>query len=491
MKQNPNSLQAVLETISNFFSDLSQIPEFPLYAFGGFLIICTLIVVGLISYFNKKNKPSSTRIDLKTVKPVKQVSQSRAPLKAFEEKENITRKKPEASKAKPKEKPKQTAVKASEPATQKLDKKPVKEPIKVTPKPVSDQAKKPTIEAKPKPEKVSKLKEKPEESPPEKPKAPSTPDEVTRIKSDTRSGWLGRLKTGLSKTRANLGSGIKELFSGKDKIDADTLENLHEILFKSDLGIETADILIDHLKNELKTQKLENPTEDQIKTILKAKISEIVEAPSKEPFKFQPNSPTVILIVGVNGVGKTTSIGKLAARFLSEEKKIILGAADTFRAAAIDQLKVWGDRLNVRVVHNKPNSDPAAVVFDSVKSAKSANADVLLIDTAGRLHNKKELMNELEKINRVIDREIPGAPHETWLVVDSTTGQNAHMQIKAFREVVNLTGLIVTKLDGTAKGGVVVGACQQHKLPIRYIGVGEKAEDLREFSGKDFADMML
>jgi fused signal recognition particle receptor len=216
-----------------------------------------------------------------------------------------------------------------------------------------------------------------------------------------------------------------------------------------------------------------------------------MEASNQTPLKKPTEGPWVILVVGVNGVGKTTSIGKLAARFLSEDKKVLLAAADTYRAAAIDQLQVWGERLGVDVIAHKQGSDPAAVAYDAVKAAIARNSDVLLIDTAGRLHSKNDLMKELQKIYKVIGKDLPGAPHESWLVVDATTGQNAVQQVKAFTEVASLTGLISTKLDGTAKGGVLIGISDTFKLPIRYVGVGEKATDLHEFKAADYVDSLF
>jgi fused signal recognition particle receptor len=224
---------------------------------------------------------------------------------------------------------------------------------------------------------------------------------------------------------------------------------------------------------------------------LKEKASVIMDEAQKVSLRKPEKGPWVILVVGVNGVGKTTSIGKLAAHFLASDKKVLLAAADTFRAAAIEQLSVWGERLGVDVIKHQAGSDPAAVAYDAVKAAMARDTDVLLIDTAGRLHAKAELMAELGKINRIIGRDLPGAPHETWLVVDATTGQNAVQQVKAFKEVVDLTGIIVTKLDGTAKGGVLIGITDQFGIPIRYIGVGEKAADLRLFQSGEYVESLF
>ena len=305
-------------------------------------------------------------------------------------------------------------------------------------------------------------------------------DTTTDPKEDD---WAERLFLGLGKTRDQLTNNIASLFKGK-KIDSELLEKLHELLFKADIGPTTADYLTDLVEKNFGTSS-SAPEWGEVRAFLSKEI-EIILTPERNTV-VPPNGPQVVLVVGVNGVGKTTSIGKLAASYLSDNKRVLLCAADTFRAAAIDQLKVWADRLGIEVIYHKQGSDPAAVAFDSVKAAVSRDADLLLIDTAGRLHNKKDLMEELHKIKRVICKDLPEAPHETWLVVDATSGQNVFQQIRSFNEVVNITGLVVTKLDGTAKGGVIIGAAKEFGLPIRYIGVGEKAEDLRAFSPKDFA----
>ena len=320
-----------------------------------------------------------------------------------------------------------------------------------------------------------------------------TPKEIAKdiaeIRATDQISWLSRLKQGLSKTRHQLIDNLGTLFSGKAKLDDELLEQIHEILFRSDLGVETADSLIEHLKSQLGSQS-EGISIDDVRIHLRNKIRDILQE-VEQPFDIEKHHPHVILIIGVNGVGKTTSIGKLAAHFMAAEKSVVLGAADTFRAAAIDQLNVWAERIGCEIIKHQAGSDPASVAFDTVKAAVSRKKDMVLIDTAGRLHNKRELMDELGKIRRVISRDIPDAPHETWLVIDATTGQNAIQQIKAFTEVAPLTGLIVTKLDGTAKGGVVISAAEKFKLPIRYIGVGEKAADLRPFRAAEFAESIL
>lgn len=316
----------------------------------------------------------------------------------------------------------------------------------------------------------------------------SRPD-VEEIRRIDAASWRARLTAGLSRTRDSLRGSLKTIFGLKTRIDANMLENLHEALYRADIGVATAGKLVDHVRQNI--QQEEAASWEVVATRLKEQAGTILDVPQKIPLRQPTSGPWVILVVGVNGVGKTTTIGKLAAHFLAADKKVLLAAADTFRAAAIEQLTVWGDRLGVDVIKHQAGSDPAAVAYDAVKAAMSRGTDVLLIDTAGRLHAKGELMAELGKINRIIGRDLPGAPHETWLVVDATTGQNAVQQVKAFKEVVDLTGLVVTKLDGTAKGGVLIGITDQFGLPIRYVGVGEKASDLRPFITSEYVDSLF
>lgn len=313
------------------------------------------------------------------------------------------------------------------------------------------------------------------------------PADVKEVLSLDDRGWLSKLRDGLSKTREQL-LGSLNFLRGTKKIDEATLEKLHAALYKSDIGVEATDYLIEQVRERV--GKNEETSWDEFQVVLKDEITKILTV-SDQPINEPEDGPFVILIVGVNGVGKTTTIGKLAAHYLAEERTVLLAAADTFRAAAIDQLKVWGERLGVEVIAHQQGGDPAAVAFDAVKAAKARKADVLLVDTAGRLHNKQELMDELAKINRVLGKDLAGAPHEVWLVIDATTGQNALQQAKAFKDCVEVSGVVVTKLDGTAKGGVLVGVCAQQKLPIRYVGVGEKAADLRRFVAQDFVESMF
>ncbi len=304
------------------------------------------------------------------------------------------------------------------------------------------------------------------------------------VKSESvQISWMERLRNGLSRTRSQLSSSISNLFVGQTKIDAQLLDQIHEALFKADLGVKTADLLIGQLRNQIAAEKEVNFS--LVSEILKKEIANIFNSANRAEV-MPSESPRVILIIGVNGVGKTTTVGKLAAWHIKENRSVLLCAADTFRAAAIEQLSIWADRIGVPIVAHKQGADPAAVAFDGVKAGKARGVDTVIIDTAGRLHNKAELMAELGKVTKVIQKEMPEAPHETWIVVDATTGQNAVQQVKAFLEVTTITGVIVTKLDGSAKGGIVTAIAQQFNLPIRYIGVGETTEDLRPFNAEEF-----
>jgi fused signal recognition particle receptor len=312
--------------------------------------------------------------------------------------------------------------------------------------------------------------------------APVPAGDLADLKNDSQSRWLERLRSGLAKTREAVAGGLGGIFAGGAKIDADTLERIHEILYRADVGVKTADRLVAGLKSRFSGQTVEW---DVLQRAL-VEIGEEIFTGSERPLAQPASGLFVLLVVGVNGVGKTTTIGKLAAHYVAAGKKVMLCAADTFRAAAIEQLQVWGERNQVPVIKQHQGADPAAVAFDGVQAAMARGAEVLIIDTAGRLHNKNDLMHELAKIRKSIAKACPDAPHETWIVVDATTGQNATQQVKAFSEVTPLTGIVVTKLDGTAKGGVIVGIADQFKIPIRYIGVGEKAVDLKSFDGGDF-----
>jgi len=298
------------------------------------------------------------------------------------------------------------------------------------------------------------------------------------------AGFFAKLKEGLTKTRENFVEKIEQVFTGRKKIDEELYEELEEVLIRSDVGVTTSFELVERLRKEVKVRKVSEPSE--LTLILQELIAELL-GEEEETLVFAKQGPTIILVVGVNGVGKTTTIGKLANRFKKDGKRVIMAAGDTFRAAAIDQLEVWGERSGVEVIKQREGADPAAVAYDAVQAAKSRNIDVVIVDTAGRLHNKVNLMEELRKVKRVIEREIPGAPQEVLLVLDATTGQNALQQAKLFQEVAGVTGIVLTKLDGTAKGGVVLGIRGETQIPVKWIGIGEAMEDLRPFVPKDFA----
>lgn len=305
---------------------------------------------------------------------------------------------------------------------------------------------------------------------------------------EEKKGLFGRLREKLSKTRNTLVSSIDRLLSGAKEIDEELLEELEEILITSDLGVKTTYQLIENAKNRLKTpgtispQVLKDFIQEEIFKFLK------IDAP---PLDVSKAKPFIIMVIGVNGVGKTTTIGKMAYKFKEEGKRSLLVAADTFRAAAIEQLEIWGNMVGAGVIKQKSGADPAAVAFDAIKAAKSRNMDVVIIDTAGRLHTKIGLMEELKKMKRVIAKEIADAPHEILLVLDATTGQNAISQAKLFNEALDVTGIVLTKLDGTAKGGIVAGICYEFNIPIRYIGMGERLDDLMEFDAQEFVNALF
>ncbi|MBR2851254.1 MAG: signal recognition particle-docking protein FtsY [Anaerotignum sp.] len=300
-------------------------------------------------------------------------------------------------------------------------------------------------------------------------------------------GFFAKLKAGLDKTRKNILGGVDGVLGAFTKIDEDLFEELEEALIMADLGVQTTMDIVENLRKRVKREHATDPS--VIKDMLIDEITAILEEGAEEAESL-PN-PSVLLVIGVNGVGKTTTIGKLAHNYKEEGKTVMLAAADTFRAAAIDQLEIWGERNNVPVIKQEENSDPAAVVFDAVHEARKQNADLLICDTAGRLHNKKNLMEELKKIARVIEREYPAAHKEVYLVLDATTGQNALQQAKLFKEVADITGIVLTKLDGTAKGGIVVAIKSELQIPVRYIGVGEGIHDLQKFNAAEFAGALF
>ena len=299
-------------------------------------------------------------------------------------------------------------------------------------------------------------------------------------------GFFDKLKAGLAKTKDAFVSKVDDLFKSFVKVDEELFEELEELLICSDIGVGPTEEILERLRDVVKTERINDG--DIVKEKLKEILAEMVGQGSELSLE---TTPSVVLVIGVNGVGKTTSIGKISAQLKSRGKKVVVAAADTFRAAAIDQLAVWCDRAQVELIRQSEGSDPAAVVFDAVSAAKSRHADVLIVDTAGRLHNKKNLMDELAKINRVISRELPDASRETLLVLDATTGQNAIMQAKEFKSVADITGLILTKLDGTAKGGSIFSIKGELDVPVKFIGVGEKIDDMQPFDHKEFVRAMF
>ena len=299
-------------------------------------------------------------------------------------------------------------------------------------------------------------------------------------------GFLAKLREGLAKTKNAIWGRIDAMLKAFVKVDEDLLEELEELLITADVGVNATEEILDRLREEIKEERLKSP--DQVKGALKVILADLIgEAGTLE----LNTTPSVILIIGVNGAGKTTSIGKISKRLKKAGKKVVVAAADTFRAAAIDQLSVWCDRAGVDIVHQNEGSDPAAVVFDAIQYTKKKGADVLIIDTAGRLHNKKNLMDELAKINRVISRELPDAARENLLVLDATTGQNAILQAKEFSRAAEITGLVLNKLDGTAKGGIVLSIRTELGLPVKFIGVGEKIDDMQEFDAEEFVTALF
>jgi fused signal recognition particle receptor len=301
-----------------------------------------------------------------------------------------------------------------------------------------------------------------------------------------------RLKEGLGKTRDKLVSGIQKIVIAKGKIDDDTLNQLEELLISGDIGVQTSLKIVNNIKKRVREEKYE--TTDQLVALLKDEITRLLATKSGKPsfdVKHLPGKPYTIMVVGVNGVGKTTTIGKLANNFQSDGLKVLVGAADTFRAAANQQLEIWAQRAGVEIVQQKHGADPAAVAFDALSSAIARNIDVVIIDTAGRLHTRVNLMDELKKIRRALEKKLPGAPHEVLLILDANTGQNALQQARQFSESVGVTGLVITKLDGTAKGGIIFSIMDELHIPVKYIGVGEKIDDLQPFDAGAYVDALF
>jgi fused signal recognition particle receptor len=316
----------------------------------------------------------------------------------------------------------------------------------------------------------------------------AAPGEETR-KQENRQGLFERLQERLAKTRESFVSRVDDLFLGKKEIDAQLLEELEEILITADLGVNTAVDLLDEIRNRVSRQELRDP--QALKLALKERLLSFFADYADAGMQVPATGPFVIMVVGVNGVGKTTTIGKIASKFARSGQRVLLVAADTFRAAAIDQLKIWGERVGADVVAKEQGVDPSAVIYDGLDYAASRDFDVIIVDTAGRLHTKVNLMEELKKIKRVINKKIEGAPHEIMLILDATTGQNSISQARLFNEAVGLSGLTLTKLDGTAKGGIVVNISHDFNIPIRFIGIGEKLEDLRDFEPREFIEALF
>jgi len=303
-------------------------------------------------------------------------------------------------------------------------------------------------------------------------------------------GFFEKLKKGLSKTHQGFVEKIDRLFLGKKTFGPDLLDELEMVLFEADLGVKTTTQLIEGVRQGLKRGELQDP--EKVKEYIKQEILRILDSGQKPlSIDFSKTKPFVMMVVGVNGAGKTTTIGKIAHQYSTQRKKVLIGAADTFRAAAVEQLEIWANRAGADFIKQSKGSDPSAVAFDSIQAAKARNSDIVFIDTAGRLHTKVNLMEELKKVKRIVGRECPGAPHEILLVLDATTGQNAISQAKLFNEAVGVTGIALTKLDGTAKGGIIVGITGELNIPIRYVGVGEAIDDLKEFNATDFVNALF
>ncbi len=300
-------------------------------------------------------------------------------------------------------------------------------------------------------------------------------------------GFFEKLKRGMNKTKSSFDEKISNVFKSFRRVDEDFLDELEEILIMSDIGVDTSVKIIDSLRNRIKKEKIQD--EEDVKKALREEMQKILDVTD---ISLHLNTkPSVILVVGVNGVGKTTSIGKIANRLAKDGKKVVVAAADTFRAAAVEQLEIWANRAGADIVKREEGVDPASVVYDAIRITREKNADVLIVDTAGRLHNKKYLMDELNKIQKVINKEMPEADKEILLVLDGTTGQNAISQVKAFKEEADITGLVITKLDGTAKGGVAIGIVSENKIPIKFIGVGEGIDDMEVFNSEDFVKAII
>ena len=308
-------------------------------------------------------------------------------------------------------------------------------------------------------------------------------------KSETQEGFFSKLKAAVASTKNNLVARIEDVVKGKKVIDAELLEDLEAVLIGADIGAQTTSEILERIRGQVNRKQVNDP--EQLRALIKGELRQIIEASNQAARPATANGTQVLMVIGVNGVGKTTTIGKLANLHTQEGKKVLVCAADTFRAAAIEQLEIWGQRAGVAVIRQKTGADPSAVLFDAIAAAKSRAIDILIVDTAGRLHTKNNLMAELEKMKRIAGREIAGAPHEVLLVIDATTGQNGLPQAREFTRTAGVTGIILTKLDGTAKGGIVIPISRELKIPIRYVGVGEKVDDLVEFSAEQYIESLF
>jgi fused signal recognition particle receptor len=425
------------------------------------IIGLVVLAVALIAYFVFVRKPAAPP-EVEAPQPPKNLEKPKAPERASE---------PVAAKP---EKPKAPEAKPEKPRTE-------------APKAEAKQEKPAPTEAAPSGEAAKPEKARAAEPAPER--APAPPAEKPKPQPSTRRRDVEGLRKGLTKVREKEGffGRLKALFTGKKEIDPQIVEQIEEVLLTSDVGVKTTAVLLDAIKNKLDKNELADT--DRVWEALREHATSILSIGGGGIALTA--KPTVVMIVGVNGVGKTTTIGKLATKLKADGKKVVLAAGDTFRAAAVQQLKVWGKRVDVEVVAGKDGANPGAVIFDAITRAKEIGADVVLADTAGRLHTKSNLMEELTKVSRTMSKALEGAPHETLLVLDATNGQNALQQAGMFKETLSLSGIVLTKLDGTAKGGVILGICAEHGLPVRYIGIGERAEDLRDFVPEEFVEAML